>query len=55
MAGEADPILLTAGDATASNSKVASGVESDTAPVSSSSSAAMCTIMKKDISTLQAY
>jgi hypothetical protein len=55
MAGEADQILLATGDATASNSKVASSVESDTAPVSSSSSAAMRTIVKKDISTLQAY
>jgi hypothetical protein len=55
MAGETDQILLFAGNAAASNSKVASGVESDTTPASSSSNGATHTITKKDIPMLQDY
>jgi hypothetical protein len=55
MAGEADHTLLTAGNAAASNSKVASGAESDTAPASTSSNATTCVIAEKDIPMLHDY
>jgi hypothetical protein len=55
MASEANQTLLATGDAAAFDSKVASGVESDVAPTSSSSNAAMRAIAKKIIPTLHDY
>jgi hypothetical protein len=55
MASEADQTLLAAGDAVASDSKVASGVESDIAPAYSSFNAAMQAIVEKTIPMLHNY
>jgi hypothetical protein len=55
MAGEADQTLLAAGDVAASDSKVASGAESDVPPTSSSSNDATCTMVKKAIPMLHDY
>jgi hypothetical protein len=55
MAGEADQTLLAVGDAAASESQVAFGVESDIAPASSSSNAATQMITKKSIPMLYEY
>jgi hypothetical protein len=55
MAGEADQTLLVAGDVAASDSKVASGAESDVPPTSSSSNDATCTMVKKAIPMLHDY
>jgi hypothetical protein len=55
MASEAGQTLLATIDAAASDSKVASGVESDIAPTSSSSNAAMRTITEKVVPTLHDY
>jgi hypothetical protein len=48
MVGEADQTLLATSDTIASDSKVASGAESDTAHASSSSNTAARKIVKKD-------
>jgi hypothetical protein len=55
MASEADQALFAVDDTAASDSKVASGAESDTAPASSSSNAATCTIAKKVVPMLYEY
>jgi hypothetical protein len=55
MVGEANHTLLATGDTTASDPKVATGVESDTAAVSSSSNAATQTIAKKVTPMLYEY
>jgi hypothetical protein len=55
MVGEADKTLLAAGDVVASESKVASGAESDAAPTSSSSNTATQTLAKKDVPKLYEY
>jgi hypothetical protein len=55
MAGETNQTLLAVGDAAASNAKAAFGVESDTAPPSSSSNAATQKITKKNVPMLQDY
>jgi hypothetical protein len=55
MASEADQALFAVDDTAASDSKVASGAESDTAPASSSSNAATCTIVKKVVPMLYEY
>jgi hypothetical protein len=55
MADEANQTLLVVGDAAASDSKVASGAESDIAPASSSSNAVMRAIAEKIVPTLHDY
>jgi hypothetical protein len=55
MAGEADQTIHAVSDAAASDSKVASGAESDTAPASSSSNDATHMIAKKVVPTLYDY
>jgi hypothetical protein len=55
MADEANQTLLVVGDAAASDSKVASGAESDIAPTSSSSNAVMWAIAEKTVPTLHDY
>jgi hypothetical protein len=55
MDGDDYHALLATGDAVASNAKENSGVESDTAPATSSSNAATRKIMKKGVPMLQDY
>jgi hypothetical protein len=55
MAGEADQTLLTTSNDAASDSKVASGAKSGTAPASSSSNMATRMIAKKVVPTLYDY
>jgi hypothetical protein len=55
MADEANQTLLVVGDAAASDSKVASGVESDIPRASSSSNVVMRAIAEKTVPTLHDY
>jgi hypothetical protein len=55
MASEADQTLLTTGDAAAVDTKMVSGMESDTVTTSSSSNVAVVKIVKKDVPMLTDY